>query len=101
MYKTVFVLSIYLGINIINMATIQSVNVLSAPSNYPGTAPTSASPSPVFGLAAATVQGVAVYSNTANPTGQSSVNIKWNVSAQVFTGTLICSQTAAAIISAS
>jgi len=83
------------------MATLQSVNVLSAPSNYPGVVPTAASPSPVFGLPSARIQGVGVYSNTANPTGQSQVNIDYFVGAQKFSGTLICSQTAAAIIAAS
>lgn len=83
------------------MAVIQSVNVLAAPDNYPGNVPTSASPSPVFGLSSARIQGVAVYSNSANPTGQSQVNISYYVSNQVYTGTLICSQTAAAIIAAS
>lgn len=83
------------------MATIQSVNVLAAPDNYPGVTPTTASPSPVFGLPSGTVQGVAVYSNTANPTGQSQVNISYFVGNQKFSGTLICSQTAAAIIAAS
>lgn len=83
------------------MATIQSVNVLSAPANYPGVQPTAASPSPIFGLPAGHVQGVGIYSNAANPTGQSQVNIDYFVSAQKFTGTLICTQTAAAIIAAS
>lgn len=83
------------------MAILQSVNVLSAPLNYPGVVPTTASPSPVFGLSSARTQGVAVYSNTANPTGNSQVNIDYFIGNQKFTGTLICSQTAAAIISAS
>lgn len=83
------------------MATVQSVNVLAAPINYPGIVPTAASPSPVFGLSNAHIQGVSIYSNAANPTGQSQVNIDYFVSAQKFTGTLICSQTAAAIIAAS
>jgi hypothetical protein len=83
------------------MATVQSVNCLAAPDNYPGNVPTSASPSPVFGLSNTTIQGVAVYSNSANPTGQSQVNITYYVSNQKYSGTLICSQTAAAIIAAS
>ncbi len=83
------------------MALIQSVNVLACPSNYPGTVPTAASPSPVFGLPANRIQGLAVYSNSANPTGNSSVNIDYFVGNQKFSGTLICSQTAAAIIAAS
>lgn len=83
------------------MAIVQSVNVLAAPSNYPGVVPTAASPCPVFGLPSGRIQGVSVYSNTANPTGQSAVNIDYFVLNQKFTGTLICSQTAAAIIAAS
>lgn len=83
------------------MATLQSVNVLAAPSNYPGVVPTAASPSPVFGLPAARIQGVSVYSNSANPTGQSAVNMDYFILNQKFTGTLILTQTAAAIIAAS
>lgn len=83
------------------MAVLQSVHVLVAPSNYPGVVPTAASPSPVFGLSSARTQGVSVYSNSANPTGQSQVNIDYFISNQKFTGTLICSETAAAIIAAS
>jgi len=83
------------------MAILQSVNVLAAPANYPGNTPTTASPSPVFGLPSGRIQGVATYSNSANPTGQSQVNIDYFVGNQKFTGTLICSQTAAAIIAAS
>lgn len=83
------------------MATIQSVNVLAAPLNYPGNLPTAASPSPVFGLSNYHTQGVSAYSNAANPTGQSQVNIDYWVGNQHFTGTLICSQAVSAIISAS
>lgn len=83
------------------MAVIQSTNILSAPSNYPGTVPTAASPSPVFGLPSTIIQGVAVYSNSANPTGQSAINISYWVGNAKFSGTLIATQTAAAIIAAS
>lgn len=83
------------------MATVQLVNVLSAPINYPGIVPTPASPSPQFGLSNAHIQGAAIYSNAANPTGQSQVNIDYFVSAQKFTGTLILTQALSAIISGS
>lgn len=83
------------------MAILQSINVLSAPGNYPGNVPTAASPSPVFGLSSSRVQGVSVYSNSANPTGQSAINIDYFVGNQKFSGTLIASQTAAAVIAAS
>lgn len=83
------------------MAVLQLVHVLAAPSNYPGVVPTAASPSPVFGLSSARTQGVAVYSNSANPTGQSQVNIDYFIQNQKFTGTLICTEAATAIITAS
>lgn len=83
------------------MSVLQAVNVLAAPANYPGIAPTTASPSPYFGLNSGIIQGVSVYSNAANPTGQAAVNIDYFVLNQRFTGTLIVSQTAAAIVAAS
>lgn len=83
------------------MATIQQVHILAAPINFPGVLPTAASPCPIFGLPAARVQGVATYSNTANPAGNASVNMDYFVANQKFTGTLIVSETVAAIIAAS
>lgn len=83
------------------MAVLQTVHVLSAPINYPGVLPTTASPCPTFGLSSARTQGVAIYSNTANPAGNASVNIDYFVGNQKFTGTLIVSETALAIVAAS
>lgn len=80
------------------MAT-QLVHVLAAPSNYPGVAPTLASPSPVFGLSTGIIQGISAYSNAANPTGLTQVNISYFVSAQKFTGTLIIPEVTATVIS--
>lgn len=79
------------------MAT-QSVRVLVAPLNYPGVAPTAASPCPVFGLNTAIVQGISAYSNTANPSGLTQVNIAYWVLNQRFTGTLILPDVTATVI---
>jgi len=83
------------------MAQIQLLTVLAAPSNYPGVAPTAASPCPLFGATTANIQGVAVYSNAANPTGHAAVNYHWWIANTKFTGTLIVVETQANIISAS
>lgn len=94
------------------MATIQSVHLLSVngltPGNnqtgFPGTQPTAASPSPVFGLSNAHIQGVspiALGANTTFPTAQSIVYVDYFNSAQKQTGFIYCSETAAAIITAS
>lgn len=79
------------------MAT-QSVKVLAAPANFPGVAPTTASPCPVFGLNTLIVQGIASYSNAANPAGLTQVNISYFVANQKFSGTLILSDVTATVI---
>lgn len=94
------------------MAIIQSVHLLSVngltPGNsqtgFPATQPTAASPSPVWGLSSAHIQGVSpitLGANTTFPTAQSIVYVDYFDSAQKMTATVLCSETAAAIIAAS
>jgi hypothetical protein len=84
------------------MAQLQLVNILACPPNAPfSQQPTLASPCPAVGITTANIMGTSIYSNTANPSVNCSVAYQWWNQNQIVTGTLLVSQTQAAIIAAS
>jgi len=94
------------------MSVLQSVHLLSVngqpvntipDQNFPGIAPTAASPCPIFGLSNKHIQGVSVPTAAqvaSFPPAQAVVYINYQNGNQRFTGTILTSETAAAIISA-
>lgn len=93
------------------MALVQSTHLLSFNGEsvnsgdqvFPGTLPTAASPCPIFGLPARSIQGISAATAAqivTFPPALTSVNIEWFVKNQRFTGTILVSETTANVIAA-